>query len=255
MSKNPKATTPETEVLKTGAAGMILRWTLISLGIGALIGIGAKLLFELAPTIVAVFAGIGILVGLVLGITFAVRGKRRDEESQAKFARPTEILLSARGNIICHGYAAYKSSDTDGRLYLTDKTVEFYNEDLKSKDGNMLIKLRDVRNVDAVKHNTIRIRANDQDYVFVVSPYKASAWKDNIVYAKAAPIVKKPDPAPVVIVEKQPVAQPASETLTTVDFQVKVKTEPGASPEVTSEVTGTETTVTGAAPAADSPKE
>ncbi len=255
MSKNPKATTPETKVLKTGTAGMILRWTLISLGIGALVGISAKLLLSLDPKLVAIFAGIGIFIGLGLGITFAVRGKRRDEESDARFVRPTDILLSARGSIICHGYAKYKSSASEGRLYLTDKTVEFYNDDLKVKEGNMLIKLRDVRNVDAVNPDTIRIRANDQDYVFAVPACKASAWKDEIVYAKAAPIVRKPDPAPVVIVEKQTETHPASETLTTVDFQVKVKTEPGSSPVVTSEVTGTETTITSSAPAADSAKE
>lgn len=263
MSKNQKAATPESLVLRTSVVGMTFRCTVISLVIGALVGVCAKLLFSFDPVFVAIFAGVGILVGLVLGIIFSVRRKRRDEESDAKFVRPTEILLSARGNIICHGYAKYKSSDMDGRLYLTDKTVEFYNSDLRSKEGNMLIKLRDVRNVDVVKHDTIRIRANDQDHVFVVSGCKASAWKNEIVYAKAAPIVKKPDPAPVVIVEKQtefipmpqPQPQPASETLTTVDFQVKVKTEPGACPVVTGEVTGTETTVTGAAPAADSAKE
>jgi hypothetical protein len=87
--------------------------------------------------------------------------------------------------------------------------------------------------------------------VFVVSGCKASAWKNEIVYAKAAPIVKKPDPAPVVIVEKQtefipmiqpqPQPQPASETLTTVDFQVKVKTEPKLDVEVEAVSANTET--------------
>ena len=215
----------------------------------------------LNPLIVLIGAIIGILAGLGLGIYLALRGKKRDEESDATFARPTEKLTEARGNILCQSHARYGKPAIFGRLYLTDKTVEFYNNDLRSKEGNMLIKLRDVRNVDVVTPDVIEIRANDQDYVFEVPACQANAWKDAIVKAKAAPIVRKPDPAPVVIVEKQtefiPMLQPqpAADTLTTVDFQVKVKTEPGAEPQVIGEVTGTETTVTGAAPAADSAKE
>ena len=211
----------------------------------------------LDPKIVAIFAVIGVMIGIGVGAAFVVTGKKRDEESDKKFARPSEVLTKARGKILCTSFAKYGKPAVDGRLYLTEKTVEFYNKAM-TQDNRILIPLRDVRNVDVVTPDCICIRANDADHIFYVPGCQAEEWKRQIVYAKAVPVVRMPDAVPVVMVDKIPQiqpqvqVQPASDTLTTVDFQVKVKTEPGANPEVTSEVVGTETTVTSAP---EAPKE
>ena len=203
----------------------------------------------LDPKIIAIFAVIGVMVGIGVGVTFAVVGKKRDEESDEKFARPSAVLTKARGKILCTSYAKYGKPAVDGRLYLTEKTVEFYNKAM-TQDNRILIPLRDVRNVDVVTPDCICIRANDADHIFYVPGCQAEVWKKQIVHAKAVPVVRMPDAVPVVMVDKIPQLQPqpqsAPDTLTTVDFQVKVKTEPGANPEVTSELVGTETTVTSA---------
>ena len=211
----------------------------------------------LDPKIVAIFAVIGVMVGIGVGVAIAVAGKKRDEESDEKFARPSAVLTKARGKILCTSFAKYGKPAVDGRLYLTEKTVEFYNKAM-TQDNRILIPLRDVRNVDVLTPDCICIRANDADHTFYVPGCQAEEWKRQIVYAKAVPVVRMPDAVPVVMVDKIPQlqpqvqVQPAADTLTTVDFQVKVKTEPGANPEVTSEVVGTETAVTSAP---EAPKE
>ena len=206
------------------------------------------------PKIIPLIALICILPGIGLGIFFSIRGKKRDDESDVKFARPGEKLEGARGKILCQSYAKYgQKPGVEGRLYLTEKTVEFYGRDFSRTEDRILIPLRDVRNVDATIVDTIKIRANDTDYIFQVPGCKSVDWKRQIVYAKAVPVVRKPEAVPVVMVDKlpellpqpQPQIQPAADTLTTVDFQVKVKTEPGAEPKVTSEVVDTESTFTG----------
>ncbi len=228
-----------------------------------------KMTVKVNVNFIKVAAIIGAIVGVVLGIILSIFGKKRDEASDEKFARPGEKLTNARGKILCQSYASYgKKPQVEGRLYLTEKTVEFYGSDFSNRENRILIPLRDIRNVDATIVNiivdTIKIRANDTDYVFHIPGCKSLDWKRQIVYAKAVPTKRMPEAVPVVMVDKlpelipqpQPQPQPAADTLTTVDFQVKVKTEPGADPQVTGEVVGTETTFTGGtSTAADADKE
>ena len=215
-----------------------------------------KMFVKVNTNFIKIAAVIGSIIGVILGIVLSIFGKKRDKASDVRFARPGEKLTSVRGKILCQSYASYgEKPRVEGRLYLTEKTVEFYGSDFSNRESRILIPLRDVRNVDATVVDTIKIRANDTDYVFHIPGCTSLEWKRQIVYAKAVPVVRMPDAVPVVMVDKipqlQPQPVPASDTLTTVDFQVKVKTEPGANPEVTSEVVGTETTVTSAPEASE----
>lgn len=279
MSNNSKANSQGSKILRTDAAKMILKWAFLCLLIGIVVGCLVAFLFNLDfvnivftsenyqiskiveliisfnPIYVIVCAILGLLAGIGIGIFFVKRNKEREDESDKKFKRVGETIAKARGKMLCESYAkGGKNLSEEGRLYLTDRTVEFYEKSLKKTSENILIPLRGVRNVDVLKHNVIEIRANNENFVFEVPAFRAFEWKDMIVNAQTAPVMKRAESAatkeaPVVIPQVQPILQPqiiyqpqpAPETLTTVDFQVKVKTEPKLDVEVEAVSANTET--------------
>ena len=136
--------------------------------------------------IIAVCAAIGLLVGLGIALVIIVRNKDKEEDSDIKFQRPSEAIAKARGKIVCESRAISKNSGVEGRLYLTEKTVEFYSQTLSKSDDNILIPLRNVRNIDVTAHNVINIRANNEDYIFEVPGCVAIDWKYEMVNVEEA---------------------------------------------------------------------
>ena len=147
------------------------------------------------PVIIAIFAVIGLLIGLGIAITIILINKGKEDESEERFQRPGEAIAKARGKIVCQSYAKYKNGGVEGRLYLTEKTVEFYNKSLQKSDNNILIPLRNVRNIDVLEHNVIQIRANNEDFVFVVPGCVAEVWKYEMVNVQEAKRIAAPAPA------------------------------------------------------------
>lgn len=136
--------------------------------------------------IVAVFAIVATLIGLGIALVIIYRNKDKEEDSDIKFQRPSEAVAKARGKIVCESRAVSKNSGVEGRLYLTEKTVEFYSHTLTKSDDNILIALRNVRNIDVTAHNVINIRANNEDYIFEVPGCVAIDWKHEMVNVEEA---------------------------------------------------------------------
>lgn len=177
----------------------------------------------LVAVILAIFAVITSLI-----IAFFKKSEEGISENRYSYART--IIEKERAGIICESFARHGDPVSTGRLYLTKNTLEFYENARKKSDKNLLIRVADIRNVEVPDYDCIALRADNKDYTFKVPIGQAEAWKKHIIDVQTAPIYKKPE---TIVVEKEVLVpqlvyqqpQPAPETLTTVDFQVKVKTE------------------------------
>ena len=123
---------------------------------------------------------IGAVVGILVGIIVSAIGSSRDQVSQRHFAVPREGVAKMRGGILCESRAKSKNTKRNGRLYLTNQTLEFYAEDYKTAANNFLISLKDIRSVDVMAHNKIIVCANRQYYVFTVPAGRAEEWRSQI---------------------------------------------------------------------------
>ena len=135
------------------------------------------------PLIALIGLIVGILVGLGVGLIMAFYTQKQEKASAVHFVGPGAIVAKARGGIICESFAKNEESGCAGRLYLSDKSLEFYAEDYKALKDNFLIDIDDIRNVEAIAEDKICVYANKQRYIFTVPYGSAREWATSIVEA------------------------------------------------------------------------
>ena len=135
------------------------------------------------PLIALIGLLVGILVGLGVGLIMAFYTQKQEKASAVHFVGPGAIVAKVRGGIICESFAKNEESGCAGRLYLSDKSLEFYAEDYKALKDNFLIDIDDVRNVDAIAPNKIQVYAKKEVYTFTVPDGTAGEWAHEIVRA------------------------------------------------------------------------
>ena len=135
------------------------------------------------PVIALIGMLIGMLLGVLAGAVIGVITNTKEKASAKHFRGPGAIVANARGGIICESFAKNDNSGCVGRLYLSEKTLEFYAEDYKALKDNFLIDIDDIRNVKAIAPNKILVYANKENYVFTVPDGKSVEWTEQIIHA------------------------------------------------------------------------
>ena len=139
------------------------------------------------PAIALGGLAIGVLLGLLIGCICAIWWEKKEKSSHTHFRGPGAIVANARGGIICESYAKCENSGCVGRLYLSGKALEFYADDYKALKDNFLIDIDDVRNVDAIAANKIKVyvkRSGAIDaYVFTIPDGTSREWVEEIIKA------------------------------------------------------------------------
>lgn len=135
------------------------------------------------PVIAILCMLVGMLLGSIVGAIIGVYTTNREKASAKHFRGPGAIVAKARGGILCESFAKNDNSGCVGRLYLSEKSLEFYAEDYKSLKDNFLIDIDDIRNVKPIAPNKIHVYANKENYVFTVPDGTSAEWTELIIHA------------------------------------------------------------------------
>ena len=135
------------------------------------------------PLIALIGMLLGMILGLGVGVIATLVYDKQEKSSHKHFEAPSAIVANARGGILCESYAKCDNSGCAGRLYLSSKALEFYADDYKSLKNNFLIDIDDIRNVDAIAHNKIKVYAKKEAYIFTVPAGKSQEWVHEIIHA------------------------------------------------------------------------
>ena len=139
--------------------------------------------------------GAGAVAGLIIGIIVALSSKSTDK-SNAKTLQPYKEVLNSVRPIICESrvyindeysrnflneradIAIYKQ----GRLFLTDTTIEFYDLDAGTAYKNFVINLSDINFVGRSPMRLI-LQTRSGEYKFHVPIGNSNQWRRQVLHA------------------------------------------------------------------------
>lgn len=160
----------------------------------------------------AYMAGFGIAAALVillifLGFATAIGNsrakryeefKKRQEVYNFKLFNPVRINLSAkRKTLICESMATVNDENSsdylgidkvrEGRIFLTEQALEFYDTDFTTTYKNFVLPLNTILSLDidgTMQNNKITVRSNVGRYDFTVPDGSADKWRSQILNAR-----------------------------------------------------------------------
>ncbi len=128
-----------------------------------------------------------LIVGFII-ILVVPRKRRRDMKSRQHFIEFRMQLEKERGGVVCESYAKTKDKFVKhkGRLYLTAKAVEFYDNDYVINSGNSIIIARDIIKIKSygIYDNKLFILSRGGVQKFKVPAGTAKIWKEQIMKFK-----------------------------------------------------------------------
>ncbi len=138
-------------------------------------------------------AVLGIVLGLVLGIIACIIRSIAEASRYLRFRRVRHSLERAR-YVICESFVKVKDnpadifySDSDkkkkGTLFLTKRSLEFYDNNYLTPYRNFLVKLTDITVVESKGLSKVYIYTAKGKYIFRVPVGRAKFWKRSLLHA------------------------------------------------------------------------
>ena len=154
------------------------------------------------PLWVLIFAVASTLVAFACAIVKFVSDRRKERISEKHFTDGTEINMrqlveQQRNGIICESYTKTKDNNGSmilgdwrqkkiGRMYLTNKALEFYADDFTNNYRNFVIRLDDVLSVNhgGCFNHVVIVCSKSRIQKFRVPAGTAKAWSKEILHFK-----------------------------------------------------------------------
>ncbi len=138
-------------------------------------------------------AVLGVVVGLVIGIIASIICAISEKKRYRRFARVRHSLERAR-YVICESFVKVKDNPADvfyadpdkkkkGTLFLTKRSLEFYDNNYLTPYRNFLVKLSDITVVESKGLSKVVIYTAKGKYVFRVPKGRSKFWKRSLLHA------------------------------------------------------------------------
>ena len=141
-----------------------------------------------------------LLIGRISGSAKAKKYEKRltleEKCNKRRFDAVREALLKGRENLICESITTVSDDRSsshfgtkkqrEGRIFLTDEAIEFYDNDFSNLYKNFTVPLNCIQIInveDNERNNTFTINSTRGCYSFIVPDESASCWKSQILAA------------------------------------------------------------------------